>query len=264
MKKLFPVVMLAMLMALAGCCSHSGAKNPAMPVAAVPAVEELMQESVALVTKNDEGDEVPYCTGVWVDETHVLTAEHCVRAMLMRGDTIDEDLKQRIALGEDEALKQLPELESKITMSYITNHECTGVHCPPKRVHDANPMKSDVAHDLALLKVEDFARPEHPVAKLAASTPLVGEDLHFVGHMIGLYWSYTKGVVAAYRETEFWFNDDRKGPWLQVSAAVYKGNSGGGAFNSAGELVGIASFMVRAPNTVFYVHLDSIKHFLDR
>jgi S1-C subfamily serine protease len=44
---------------------------------------------------------------------------------------------------------------------------------------------------------------------------------------------------------------------------MYFGNSGGGAFNDYGELVGIADWIKRAPEMGFFVHLDTIRSFLD-
>jgi S1-C subfamily serine protease len=57
-------------------------------------------------------------------------------------------------------------------------------------------------------------------------------------------------------------DDELLGPWMQVSAPIWYGNSGGGAFDAEGSLVGIASFKALAPNVAFYVHLETIREFL--
>jgi S1-C subfamily serine protease len=49
---------------------------------------------------------------------------------------------------------------------------------------------------------------------------------------------------------------------MQVSAPVWFGNSGGGAFNDEGEIVGIASFIMKGPSLGFFIPVDSIRPFL--
>jgi S1-C subfamily serine protease len=148
----------------------------------------------------------------------------------------------------------------------------TAAHCvretPPcevvwYRAHEGTPrpamlMRLDPAVDLALLV--DPGAPRHPTAPLALAPPAVGTDLAFVGHPGGVEWTFFRGSAAGFAD-----------PWLQVSAPVFFGCSGGGAFNDYGELVGIAhtvpmrrvsgSWML-VPAVAFYVPAPAIREFL--
>jgi hypothetical protein len=234
-------------------------------------VEDLKSQTVALVATNDEGIKVPYCTGIWIDEVHILTAYHCVMSQV--SDTVHENADPHelilASLEDEEALNRLEKLGEKYVRAtrydYTVENECNEVGCAVQRVHGAVVVKMSARDDLALLVTESDARPAHYSVALADVSPAVGEELHFVGHVMGLYWTYVRGNVAAYREhKKFQPNPRIHGPLLQVSAPVYKGNSGGGAFNKDGELIGLCSFMMQAPSTVFYVHLETIREFLRR
>ncbi len=121
-------------------------------------------------------------------------------------------------------------------------------------------LKVDQKHDLALYESSEDT-PGHPTATIAVSDPLVGEDLHFMGHQMSMAWSYKHGWVSSWREADIF--EDYEGPWMQVSAPIYYGDSGGGAYNAQGELVGIAhSILTEVPNVGFYVAPSTIKDFL--
>jgi len=260
LKPFLPMVLVLLFSALAGCCVHSQVRHPeARPTL----VDELKSDTVALVHRDDDEDIVPFCTGVWVDKDKILTADHCARAPVeavvseMMGDSDDEDAAE----------KMVQDLEDGFKINYIVDKEVTGVWKEPKALHVAKVLKHDKAHDLALMVVEDVKdMPEHHVARLADAQPSVGENLHIVGHVVGMYYTYFPATVAAYREEDF--RPFRKsgvvGPWMQVSGPVYKGNSGGAGFNDNGELCGIASRLIPAPNASMYVHLESIRSFLGK
>ena len=72
----------------------------------------------------------------------------------------------------------------------------------------------------------------HPVKIGSYKALNVGEPVIAIGNPVGLGLSTTYGVVSA-KERAF------LGVWIQVSAPLSPGNSGGGLFNLRGELVGI-------------------------
>jgi serine protease Do len=96
--------------------------------------------------------------------------------------------------------------------------------------------------DIALLKVASM--PEKPVvAKLGDSTLLKpGQRLFAIGAPYGLEHSITAGIVSALRENQQKGLDPRN--LLQTDVPLNQGNSGGPLFNEAGEVVGIASFIL--------------------
>lgn len=213
-----------------------------------PLATEINASTVAFVHKeasftDGSVDNIfrPYCTGVWVSERVILTAHHCVEGA-------------RSAMGA----KKLMGLQVKL----ITANEVVNVNEDTKEPWKAEVIAVDEKRDMALVSVLGAAKllPKHDVARLAASSPGVGSKVHIVGHVKGLYWSYMEGVVSSYRKEIPMSNV--KGPFMQVSAPVYLGNSGGGAFNSSGQLVGMISFISGAPNAGFYISLKNIKQFV--
>ena len=114
---------------------------------------------------------------------------------------------------------------------------------------------------MALLRAVGSAIPDHDYAKLASYAPAIGEKIHIVGHVKGLYWSYIEGVVSGYRleVPAAKVEAHMSGPFMQLSAPVYFGNSGGGVFNSDGDLVGVVSFMLGAPLTNFAIPVKRIR-----
>lgn len=99
----------------------------------------------------------------------------------------------------------------------------------------ANLVGADPRTDLAVLKVDDD-RDFTYVSFADDSTVRVGEWVVAVGNPFGLGGSVTAGIVSARGR------DIGAGPYddfLQIDAAVNRGNSGGPAFNLNGEVVGV-------------------------
>lgn len=96
----------------------------------------------------------------------------------------------------------------------------------------------DPQSDLAVLQIDCPAEKLYPVT-LAKELPKKGEAVAAFGAPHGLDFSYTKGDVSALREgAEF----KKKGQFIQTSAAISSGNSGGPLTNMKGEVVGVNSF----------------------
>ncbi|MGA0531879.1 Do family serine endopeptidase [Hansschlegelia sp. KR7-227] len=100
----------------------------------------------------------------------------------------------------------------------------------------AKVIGTDPRTDLALLKVESD-RKDFPYVKFAGPEgPRVGDWVVAVGNPFGLGGSVTAGIVSARGR------DIGAGPYddfLQIDAAVNRGNSGGPTFNLKGEVVGV-------------------------
>jgi S1-C subfamily serine protease len=246
-----------MMMGLIGLalmgCGHMGVGGNREPVSLV---RDMNSETVALVAMVGNGQIRTYCTGVWVSESEIMTAGHCVRAA------------SDIALGHDEEEGE-EELEG-VAVNYIVDKEVEGVDRNPNGMHMSRAVKVDEVHDVALLRVVGGMVPSHKFAVLGDKAPGVGERVHCVGQVKGLYWSYVTGVVSAHREE---LPSRRKpsaggvsfrGPFIQVSMPVSFGNSGGGLFNDDGELVGIVSFMGGPPLTSMFVHVDTMRKMLKK
>ncbi|OQP85125.1 serine peptidase [Rhizobium rhizosphaerae] len=101
---------------------------------------------------------------------------------------------------------------------------------------DAKLVGKDSRTDLALLKVTDPKRKFTYVSFADDSKVRVGDWVVAVGNPFGLGGTVTAGIVSARGR------DIGSGPYddfIQVDAAVNRGNSGGPTFNLQGEVVGI-------------------------
>lgn len=193
---------------------------------AVSPVTEANAVTVALmVPRGDAGEYGPVCAGVWVGDEWILTTNHCVT-------------------DDDEA--------PVAVMRYIAN--------PAAKLYDSAVVYRDEVHDLALLRAK--TAPMHTVAPVARVSPLVGDVVHVVGHPIGFVWTYLTGQVSGVLRT-----DSRlpRSPLMQVQCPVVRGNSGGGAFDEGGQLVGIADLQVhQLEGEAFFTPVEVIVLFLQK
>jgi serine protease Do len=100
--------------------------------------------------------------------------------------------------------------------------------------YKAKVIGTDARTDLALIKVESGSN--FAFAKLADGKPRIGDWVLAVGNPFGLGGTVTAGIVSAMGR------DIGNGPYddfIQIDAPVNKGNSGGPAFNTAGDVVGV-------------------------
>jgi serine protease Do len=102
------------------------------------------------------------------------------------------------------------------------------------KVYKAKVIGTDARTDLALIKVEGGS--DFPYAKLSEGKPRIGDWVLAVGNPFGLGGTVTAGIVSARGR------DIGNGPYddfIQIDAPVNKGNSGGPAFNTEGEVMGV-------------------------
>ena len=102
------------------------------------------------------------------------------------------------------------------------------------KVYKAKVIGTDPRTDLALIKVEGGSN--FSFAKLSDGKPRIGDWVLAVGNPFGLGGTVTAGIVSARGR------DIGNGPYddfIQIDAPVNKGNSGGPAFNTDGEVMGV-------------------------
>lgn len=125
------------------------------------------------------------------------------------------------------------------------NHVIEGVSSIYVRLTNGNTYEAylrgtDEDNDIAILKITP--KETLTVAKLGYSGALAyGEDVFAIGNPLGqLGGTVTEGIISALsREVEM--DDGAVMTLLQTSAAINSGNSGGGLFNMAGELIGVVN-----------------------
>lgn len=237
---------------IAGCCTAP------VPTASAPATtqtlaEQLEETTVALTHTDSDGDHAPYCSGVWVSQDEILTANHCVEAY---GKLVSEltDFE-----GSFDA--------TGITLQYVVRDDVSSVSpgTYPKNVRRGLVVKTDNINDLALIKAKDLPAGDHPVASIKRVSRVPdGTHLRIVGHTLGLWWTYCEGTVSS-----SWSlvegPDSIKTQVIQASSAAAQGNSGGGAFDDDGNLLGVLSWVLSTnPNISFFIHHDQLVKFLAR
>jgi serine protease Do len=99
--------------------------------------------------------------------------------------------------------------------------------------YEADLVGADSRTDIALLKIK--ASRTFPFVKFSNKVPRVGDWVLAVGNPFGLGGTVTAGIVSAIGR------DIGSGPYdyIQIDAAVNRGNSGGPTFNIDGEVVGV-------------------------
>ena len=108
-----------------------------------------------------------------------------------------------------------------------------------KTVIESEYLDGDVNYDIAMIRIKTDKK--FPKIVCGSSDSLkVGEEVLAIGNPLGqLGGTVTDGIISALnREVTI---DNIKMTLLQTSAAVNPGNSGGGLFNMAGELIGVVN-----------------------
>jgi len=98
----------------------------------------------------------------------------------------------------------------------------------------AKLIGTDPRTDLAVLKIES-KRTDFPFVKFANGSSREGDWVVAVGNPFGLGGTVTAGIISALSR------DIGSGPYdfIQIDAAVNRGNSGGPTFNLQGEVIGV-------------------------
>ena len=132
-------------------------------------------------------------------------------------------------------------------------------------LYDATAVATDADKDLAVLYVPGL--PLEPVALGDSDELVVGDWAICIGNAVGFTGTVTAGIISALdREIESDTSKaDRfgrigvvKNTMIQTDAAINNGNSGGGMFNTAGELVGIPTLKYSGTRSSSGLGIESI------
>ena len=132
-------------------------------------------------------------------------------------------------------------------------------------LYEATVAASDETKDVAVLHVPGL--PLDPVEIGDSDTLMVGDWVVNIGNAIGFTGTVTAGIVSGLdREIEsdnesmdrFGRKSSAINTMIQTDAAINSGNSGGGMFNTAGELMGIPTLKYSGSRYTSGANIESI------
>ena len=122
----------------------------------------------------------------------------------------------------------------------------------------------DPTKDLALVQFQTPIPGLKPIPIGQMSNIQIGQEVHAVGHPVGNYWTYTKGVISQVRLQERGI-PPLIADQLQTQTPISPGNSGGPLVNNDGYLIGVNTWVRRdAQNINFAVAVSEVIGFIQR
>ena len=125
-------------------------------------------------------------------------------------------------------------------------HKCVAVFASGVKCDVKGYYVVDEERDIALLQI-DVSEGDHPALPLSQLPPDKDEQVLAFGCPRGLDFSTTDGLISAIRsadDLQSMLGADVEGEWLETSALVSPGSSGGPLVNLLGEVVGLSSYVL--------------------
>jgi S1-C subfamily serine protease len=135
-------------------------------------------------------------------------------------------------------------------------------------VSRADVIKADRQRDLALLRPQSLpSRFIRPLGISPQDTIEVGSDVFAIGHPKEEAWTYTKGIVSAFRPDYEWSagpgSDQHRATVIQTQTPINPGNSGGPLLSEDGNIVGVNAFLRQETQGLnFAVAAKEVRFFL--
>ncbi|MEO8663960.1 MAG: tetratricopeptide repeat protein [Ignavibacteria bacterium] len=111
----------------------------------------------------------------------------------------------------------------------------------------------DIDKDILILKLDENDFPSIPVGKVEDIK--IGQKVYAIGSPMGLENTISDGLVSGMRN----LGEEKKQNYIQITASLSPGSSGGAVLNSKGELIGISTMgYEKGQNLNFAIGIDDI------
>lgn len=110
----------------------------------------------------------------------------------------------------------------------------------------------DVEKDILILKIEDKKFPSIKIGD--SKTLIIGQRIYAIGSPLGFENSISEGIISGLRTY-----DDTGKNFIQITASLSPGSSGGAVVNDKGELIGISTLSLKeGQNLNFAIPINDI------
>jgi len=201
-----------------------------------PAVVSINVKSDAKVAENDEseGDQVPGMPDLPEDNPLYDFFKQ------FRKNMPQQDEKPHPMLGQGSGFFISPDGYIVTNNHVVEDAEDITVTMESGDKYPAKLIGTDPRTDVALIKVNAPDGKSFPFVEFETKDPRIGDWVLAVGNPFGLGGTVTAGIISAHNR------DIGSGPYdyLQIDAAVNRGNSGGPSFDLDGKVVGVNTAIV--------------------
>lgn len=194
---------------------------------------------MAISCQNEDGKDIAYGSGFLIPAGLVASADE-MTAMLKENTYTMRGFSQFAYVLTN---YHVIEAAASVRVKFVAGDSCT-----PFFIYE------DEERDLALLVV---ASPTvKPVLTLSRRKPTMGSRVFAIGCPEGFDFTISDGLLSGRRK-------ESGNEWLQTSAPVSNGSSGGPLIDIFGEVIGVATLSHRfGQNLNFAIPVENVMHFL--
>jgi S1-C subfamily serine protease len=183
--------------------------------------------------------------------------------------TADDSLGSGSYLGDGQILTNRHVVGTSKMVGVLFKPAKDGGALDLKGLVRADVLRTDQAHDLALLKLAVIPPGLKPLELGNPSEIQVGADVHAIGHPTGQAWTYTKGLISQVRNDFEWKGKDEKAGHranvIQTQTPISPGSSGGPLLGDSGKILGVNSFKdLEGENLNFAVSVVDVAAFVQK
>lgn len=119
-------------------------------------------------------------------------------------------------------------------------------------------IAEDESADLAVLTASSFVEPKRALKLQEKASPPIGTKVYAIGNPQGLSNTLSEGLISGYRQR------GKHEPWIQITAPISPGSSGGPLFSAEGSVVGVTTaFLSESQNLNFAVPASEVARLLN-